>query len=55
MPTKKDDATSMPDDENPEWTRKDFERARPALALVAEVFGAEAAQAISRRRGRPGR
>jgi uncharacterized protein (DUF4415 family) len=53
MPRKKGDAASWPDDENPEWARKDFERARPALSLVAEVFGADAAQAISRRRGRP--
>jgi uncharacterized protein (DUF4415 family) len=53
MPTKKDDAASRPDDESPEWTRKDFERARPALSLVGEVFGAEAALAVSRRRGRP--
>ena len=53
MATKKDDAASRPDDESPEWTRKDFERARPALHLVGEIFGAEAAQAIARRRGRP--
>ena len=53
MPTKKDDAASRPDDESPEWTRKDFERARPALSLVGEVFGAEAARAVSRGRGRP--
>jgi uncharacterized protein (DUF4415 family) len=53
MPTKKDDAPSRPDDESPEWTRKDFERARPALSLVGEVFGAEAARAVSQRRGRP--
>ncbi len=53
MATKKIDAASRPDDESPEWTRKDFKRARPALALVGEVFGAEAAQAISQRRGRP--
>ena len=53
MATKKDDAASRPDDENPEWTRKDFERTRPALSVVGEVFGAEAAQAIARRRGRP--
>jgi uncharacterized protein (DUF4415 family) len=53
MATKKDDAASQADDENPEWTRKDFERARPALSVIGEVFGAEAAQAIMRRRGRP--
>jgi uncharacterized protein (DUF4415 family) len=53
MATKKDDAASRSDDESPEWTRKDFERARPALPLVGEIFGADAAQAIARRRGRP--
>jgi len=50
MATKKDDAASRPDDENPEWTRKDFEQARPALSLIGEVFGADAAQAVARRR-----
>ena len=50
MATKKDDAASRSDDESPEWTRKDFERARPALPLVGEIFGADAAQAIARRR-----
>ena len=49
MATKKDDAASRPDDESPEWTRKDFERARPALSLIGEVFGADAAQAVARR------
>ncbi|HEY4809266.1 MAG TPA: BrnA antitoxin family protein [Roseiarcus sp.] len=53
MVTKKDDAASRPDDENPEWTRKDFERAGPALSLLGEVFGADAAQAVARRQGRP--
>jgi hypothetical protein len=53
MTKRKDDAASRPDDENPEWTRKDFERARPALSLVGKVFGAEAARAVSRRRGHP--
>jgi uncharacterized protein (DUF4415 family) len=53
MRTKKIDAASRPDDENPEWTRKDLNRARPALPLIDEIFGAEAAQAIARRRGRP--
>jgi hypothetical protein len=50
MRTKKDDAASRPDDENPEWTRKDFERARLALSLIGEVFGADAAQAVARHR-----
>lgn len=37
------------DDENPEWTTADFSRARPA----SEVFGAGAASAFVRPRGRP--
>jgi uncharacterized protein (DUF4415 family) len=53
MATKKDDAASRPDDESPEWTRKDFERAQPALPLIGEVFGPDAALAVARRRGRP--
>ena len=53
MKTKKIDAPSQPDEDSPEWTRGDFERARAALPLIAEVFGAEAAHAVARRRGRP--
>jgi uncharacterized protein (DUF4415 family) len=53
MTAKKDDPASRPDKESPEWTRKDFERARPALPLIGEVFGADAARAVARRRGRP--
>ena len=37
------------DDENPEWTTADFNRARPA----SEVFGTDAAAAFVRPRGRP--
>lgn len=36
-------------DDNPEWTEKDFERARPA----SEVHGPEVAKALTRKRGRP--
>ncbi len=53
MPTRKIDAASRPDDENPEWTREDLKRARPALAVIGEIFGAEASKAIAARRGRP--
>jgi uncharacterized protein (DUF4415 family) len=53
MPTKKLDAASRPDDENPEWTREDFERARPAPDLIGEIFGPKAAAAVAQRRGRP--
>lgn len=52
MSKKKDDAASTPDDENPAWTREQIRAARPALEVIAEKFGAEAAQAL-RRGGRP--
>jgi uncharacterized protein (DUF4415 family) len=53
MSKDKDDAASRPDEDNPEWTREDFRKARPALEVIAEVFGAEAAETIRRGRGRP--
>ncbi len=53
MKTKRVDAPSQRDQDSPEWTPKDFEQAQPALPLIGEVFGAEAAQAVVRRRGRP--
>ncbi len=53
MSKPKDDPASRPDDENPEWTAEDFARARPALEVIAEVFGAETAEALRRGRGRP--
>ena len=53
MRSKKIGATRRPDDESPEWSRKDFDQARPALPLVGEVFGADAAEAIFRGDGRP--
>ena len=37
------------DDDNPEWTKEDFARARPA----SEVIGRKAADALVRPRGRP--
>lgn len=52
MSRKGDDAASRPDDENPEWTREQIRNARPALEVVAEKFGLEAADAL-RRGGRP--
>jgi len=48
-----DDAASRPDEENPEWTEEDFRNARPALEVIAEVFGPEAAEMLRRGRGRP--
>jgi len=47
------DAASRPDEENPEWTREEMRRARPALDLVEQHFGAQAADALKRGRGRP--
>jgi uncharacterized protein (DUF4415 family) len=48
-----DDPVSRPDNDNPEWTRKDFRNARPALEVIAEVFGSKAAEELRRGRGRP--
>ncbi len=53
MSKKKDDAASRPDDDNPEWTREEIRHARPALDVVADVFGPKAAEAFRRGRGRP--
>ena len=53
MKKKSADRGSRPDDENPEWTREDFAKARPALEVLAEVFGSTAAVSIRRGRGRP--
>jgi len=44
---------ARPDDENPEWTAQDFASARPALTMVAETFGPNAAETLKRGRGRP--
>ena len=53
MTEKRDDRASRPDDDNPEWTREEIRTARPALEVIAEVFGPEAAEALRRGRGRP--
>ncbi len=53
MSRKKDDPASRPDQDNPEWTREEIRNARPALEVIAEVFGQEAADALRRGRGRP--
>lgn len=45
---------SGPDDDNPEWTKEDFARARPAAEVLPEFIGEQATQALLRRgRGRP--
>lgn len=53
MDKQADDWASRPDEDNPEWTPEEFRTARPALELVAEAFGPEAAAALRRGRGRP--
>jgi uncharacterized protein (DUF4415 family) len=53
MSKRRDDQASRPDADNPAWTREDVRQARPALEVVAEVFGAKAANALQRGRGRP--
>ena len=53
MKKKNADRASRPDDENPEWTPEDLAKARPALEVVADVFGPAAAESIRRGRGRP--
>ncbi|HEV2101102.1 MAG TPA: BrnA antitoxin family protein [Stellaceae bacterium] len=49
-----DDPASLPDDDNPEWTKEDFAAARPAAEILPEFIGENAAQTLTRRgRGRP--
>ena len=43
-----------PDDENPEWTREDMAKARPAAEVLPKFIGRKATQELLRRgRGRP--
>jgi uncharacterized protein (DUF4415 family) len=53
MTQSEDDRASKPDDDNPEWTREDVAKARPALEVFTELFGPEAAETVRRGRGRP--
>ena len=41
------------DDDNPEWTGQDVDRARPASEVLPELFGAQAAKVMLKPRGRP--
>ncbi len=43
-----DDRASRPDEENPEWTLAEMLSARPALEVVAELFGPEVAENLRR-------
>lgn len=53
MAKRGDDPASRPDQDNPEWTRERMRNARPALEVIAEVFGPDAAEMPRRGRGRP--
>ena len=45
---------ARPDEDNPEWTKKDFARARPAADLLPDFIGEKATRELMRRsRGRP--
>jgi uncharacterized protein (DUF4415 family) len=49
-----DDRASRSDDDNPEWTKDDFARARPAAEVLPGFIGEKATQELMRRsRGRP--
>ena len=50
--TKNNDVKSF-DTENPEWTRADFLKARPAAEVLPLHIGFEPAAELLRRRGRP--
>lgn len=41
------------DEGNPEWTAKDFRRARPAREVLPKLLGKKAADEFLRPRGRP--
>jgi uncharacterized protein (DUF4415 family) len=54
MAKKTSDRASRPGDENPEWTKDDFARARPAAEVLPEFIGKKATEELIRRgRGRP--
>jgi uncharacterized protein (DUF4415 family) len=53
MSKKTDDAASRPDEDNPEWTPANFRRARSALDVITDIFGADTAETLRRGRGRP--
>ena len=54
MAKKTSDRPSRPENENPEWTKDDFARARPAAEVLPEFIGKTATEELMRRgRGRP--
>jgi len=45
---------ALVDDDNPEWTEKDFSQARPASEVLSEIFSAElASEMLKPKGGRP--
>ena len=49
-----DDPASRPDEDNPEWTREDFAKARPASEVLPQFIGQQATDELMRQsRGRP--
>src|ERR1700679_1693934 len=54
MSTTRKPSPLRPDAENPEWTRKDMAKARPAAEVLPGLIGAKATEELFRRgRGRP--
>ncbi len=41
------------DQENPEWSREDFQRARPAAEVLPDLCGVQGAAKMLKSRGRP--
>ena len=41
------------DEENPEWTEEEFQRARPAVEVLPEIVGPQFAAEMVKSRGRP--
>ena len=57
LPTPAEDAKikkqMRQDPQNPEWTKKDFTKARPASEVLSGIVGGEAAEKLLKPRGRP--
>ncbi len=51
MAKKADDRASRPDADNPEWTKEDFARARPASEVLPQFIGQKATEELVRRSG----
>jgi uncharacterized protein (DUF4415 family) len=53
MTKNSEDRAAVPDAENPEWTLDEIRDARPALDVIRDLFGPDAAETVKRGRGRP--